>query len=138
MTRARDDERLSPEDEALVARLREDFAPESLDAARSSAFDARLRERLERTTSRPWAWAALASAAAAALAWAVLPAALPSDEPERASGSALLVAQDEPDGAQDFAWEENVLFGEELDDLFAVGDDDLLPPDYLVLASALD
>ncbi len=126
MNRARDDERLSPEDTAWTERIRKTFRPEPLDATRASAFDAQLQERLERRTRRPWAWAALATASATALAWAALPGA-PS--PVELRGA--------PDAAT-LAWEQEVIFGEELSDPLSVEDGDLLPDDYLALANAFD
>lgn len=126
MKRTRDAERLGAEDAALVERLREEFRPEALDAARRAAFDARLRERRLQRRRRPWAWTALATATAAALAWAALPG-----DPGR-------VAPQDGGAETVSAWEQEVVFGEELGDPLAVEDGHLLPPDYVALASAFD
>jgi len=130
MTRTRDDERIGREDAALVERMREGFGPAPLDPARAAAFDARLRERIEAPTRRPWAWAALTAATAAALAWAVLPGAPVAPEPVETAGAERLM--------ETLAWEQEVLFGDAFDEPFADEDGDLLPPDYLALASAFD
>jgi hypothetical protein len=127
MTRERDDLGRQPGDEALLARLREGYAPEPLDAARAAAFDARLLERREGRARRPWARAALVAATAAALAWAALPA---GDAPPLEPSAEVR--------ADRVAWEQDVIFGDALDDPFLGEDEDLLPPDYLALAGALD
>jgi len=70
----RDDEiRLTADEEALVRRVADAFAPPPRTAAQRVAFQARLEERLEtQGRSRRWVWG-LAALAAAALAAVVLP-----------------------------------------------------------------
>lgn len=126
MTRTRDDERLSARDAELVERMRNDFAPAPLDSARAAAFDARLHERLARPRRRPLALAALATATATALAWALLPGV---GEPGSAS---------EADAFAAAAWEQEVIFGEGLEDPFGGDEEVLLPPEYEALASAFE
>lgn len=126
MTRERDDQPLATRDATLVASMRRGFAPEPLDPIRAASFDARLRDRLERRERRPRTWAALATVGVAAAAWLALSVDLAPVVPESAPSAAAL------------AWEEEVVFGDELGDPLAIEDSDLLPPDYLALASAFD
>jgi hypothetical protein len=126
MKRVRDEEPLSPRDAELVASMRRGFSPEPLDPVGAAGFDARLRERIERGERRTRTWAALAAVGAAAVAWLALPVDLPPVEPASVPSAATL------------AWEEEVVFGDGLGDPLAIEDRDLLPPDYLALASAFD
>lgn len=74
--RTPEDESPSREDARFVERLAAHYAPPPLTGARRTAFDARLRERLEAEHARRAGWrpvAALAAVAAAgALAWLVV------------------------------------------------------------------
>jgi len=126
MTRVHDEETLSPRDAELVASIRRGFSPEPLDPVGAAGFDARLRDRLERGERRPRSWAALATVGVAAAAWLALSVDLTPVAPASTPSAATL------------AWEEEVVFGDDLGDPLAIEDSDLLPPDYLALASAFD
>jgi len=133
MTQMRDDERhsgsdpkLSADDAVLIDRMRSGFGPAPLGAVRSASFDARLRDRLERRSRRPWAWAALTAATAAALIWAVLPGELAREGQSDTTSPAAL------------AWEQEVMFGDTSDDPFEVEGGEPLPPEYMALASAFE
>lgn len=123
-----DPRRLAPDDDLLVHRIREAYDPEPLLASRRRGFDAALRERLARRPRSGLAWAALATvgSTAALSVWLLLPASAPAPAPE-------------PPTSSELAWESAVLFPAELSDETGLEEtEDLLPPDYLALASAFD
>ena len=126
MTRAREEGPLLQEDARLIRRMRERFEPESLTGAAAAAFDARLRDRLEHPARRRWLWAALATGAAMAVTSLSLSGVAPRLEPKPVPSADTL------------AWEDEVIFGEALENPLSVEDGDLLPPDYLALARAFD
>lgn len=124
MTKREMDEReeLGAEDARFVERLRALYAPEPLDAARRAAFDARLRERIERSRWRGALLPALSAAALGALLlWSAAPPA-----PQR---EAIPVATARSAGA---AWEQ-VLFYGDLTRVQAGDESDELPPEYAAI-----
>ncbi len=127
MSRSRDEAtRLGADDAALVERLREGYGPETLSPARRAAFDSALRKRLERPARPVWTLPVTATAIAIALVWLALPGNAP-DESSVAARAASLAA-----------WEAEVLFPEELGATEISDDEQMLPADYLALASAFD
>jgi hypothetical protein len=114
----------APEDEALVRRIADAYAPPQLGPARRAAFDAELELRLARDRWRlaPWISAAVVAGAAALLVITRMPAA-----PQQP-----LAAEDALDASAD---EEFVLAlaGGSTDEF-----DDALPADYQAIASLLD
>lgn len=138
-TRSRDAERpvLDERDARLVARLREEWAPEPLTAAGRTAFDARLQERIEAARRRRW-WPALGASLATASLAALLvlraqpPAAPPPvDLAERGAPAERLAASDEP------AWIDELLYATvDYDDAQEL-DDAGLPDEYVAIAGVL-
>ena len=113
-------EELDREDARFVERLRSVYAPEPLDAARRAAFDAGLRERLERRRwrGRMFVPAFGTAALAALLVWNALPTAQPD------AGSA--VARVSPAGSR---WEQSLFYGD-LTRVQSRGQSEELPPEY--------
>jgi hypothetical protein len=115
---------LDREDARFVARLREMYAPEPLDAARRAAFDARLRERTLRARRFRLALAP-ALAAAAIAAWAVW-----SAGPRTKSGE----VPPPPEVAEtpvEFEWEQDVFYGDLAPETAELGEE--LPPEYAAI-----
>jgi hypothetical protein len=122
--RTDDDPVIAPEEARLLARIREHYAPEPLAPARRSAFDAGLRERVERSRRRTgWVPALAAGLAAAALAGLLL----------RGTGTA---PDTKPLSAATEAWENALLYGDPAayEDAGTVPDASL-PPQYAAIAS---
>jgi hypothetical protein len=121
-------EELTGEDARFVERLRSAYAPEPLSAARRTAFDARLREKLERPHWRALWIPAFSAAALAALAvWNGMFVA-PSTTP-------LPVATASAASAAGNAWEQMLFEGDPT--RVQVGDDSAeLPPDYAAIEVA--
>jgi len=122
---------LAPEEREFVERLAASFRPAPLAARSRAAFDAALAERIaRRRVRRRWiGLGGLPAAAAAALAgvWLVLgDAPAPRTEPE--TRSALFPAQ---------AWEEEVLLLDASSEPEADADLQVLPEEYLAIASAM-
>lgn len=115
---------LEPSDERLLARLREEYAPEPQTPAQRAAFDAALRTRIERRAGRLWLPAGLAAGTAAALLALVL--AGPAREPAESSSSAGA------DLAGDLLLADAGSYGEGEDT-----EGDALPPQYAAIASVL-
>ena len=100
MSNPRDDRPdLSPESEAFVDRVSEEFAPAEPSPARAQAFDVALQERLEAPTRQPWIRPALVTAAiGAAIGWLLLPA---DPQPPEQSPQ-ILAEQVEPEAPDPF------------------------------------
>jgi len=125
--RERDElEELTGEDARFVERLRSAYTPEPLTGARRTAFDARLRERIERPRWRGMWIPAFSAAALAALAiWNGMPG-VPSGGPITTAGAA---------SASGAAWEQLLFEGDPT--RVQVGDDSAeLPPDYAAIEVA--
>jgi hypothetical protein len=124
MKTERDDrDELGREDAEWVERMRAHYTPEPLDAARRSAFDLKLRERLERRRwSLPWVPALGAAALAGVLAWNMLPASAPQATPVAKASAA------------NSRWEQALFYG----DLSRSSLDDgaELPPEYQAIEGA--
>jgi hypothetical protein len=129
MKREREDAtELGGEDARFVERLRALYAPEPPDAARRAAFDARLRERLERRRWRAALWPALPAAAlAAALVWVALPGARAPQRGEPAPVAALSPA--------DTAWEQALFYGDPAS-VPDASENQELPPEYTAIEVA--
>ena len=140
MPNRRDDRpTLSESESRLVDGFRTHYAPPPMTGARRTAFDARLRERLEGAgTSRSWLpsigvpSAALAGAVAALL-WASFPGS--RSDPEEGTG-ATRTAQVETDTA----WESAILYSEletaALEDTLVDAEEAAaLPPEYAAIHS---
>ena len=127
--REREDLELTGEDARFVERVRSAYMPEPLSAAQRTAFDARLREKLERPRWRGLWIPAFSAAALAALAlWNGLPA-VQGESPAPVVAAASAVS---PAGT---AWEQ--LLFESDPTRVQVGDDsDELPPDYAAIEIA--
>jgi hypothetical protein len=122
---------LAPEEREFVEHLAASFRPAPLAASERAAFDAALAERIARRRVRrrrlALAWIPAAAAAALAGVW------LGTGEPLAPSGtsqprSALFPAQ---------AWEEEVLLLDAALDSEAEADLQVLPEEYLAIASAM-
>ena len=119
-------ETLTGEEARFVERVRGAYAPEPLSAAQRTAFDARLREKLERPRWRVlWLPAFSAAALAALVVWNGLPAT--QSEAPIASASAP--------SAAGTAWEQ-LLFESDLTRVQVGDDSDELPPDYAAIEIA--
>jgi hypothetical protein len=137
-TRTRDAERptLDERDVRLIARMREEWAPEPLTAAGRTAFDARLQERIEAARRRRW-WPALGASLATASLAALLvlraqpPAPSPAELAERGATAERLAATDEP------AWIDELLYATVDDDDAQELDDAGLPDEYVAIAAVL-
>ena len=147
----RDDEiRLSPGDARFVEKLAEAYAPERLTAEERIAFNAALEARLqERRRSARLVPALAGAVAAAAVAWLLLPGATPPPSEPRAS--AVVAGADAPVPMQAGAteagaalelgafdavdWELELLDSDTLLDDDGGAAEDLLPDDYLAIAS---
>jgi hypothetical protein len=119
------DEATGAEDARFVARVRDAYAPPPLDAARRAAFDARLRERLERRRGRG-AWVPALSAAALAGLAALWLWGGTSPAPERDAPRIAAVP-----GAGS-AWEQALFYGD-LTRVQAGDASDELPPEYAAI-----
>ena len=125
---------LTREDARLVETLRAQYAPPPLDAARRAAFDARLRERIERPGWRGALLPAFAAASLAALAVWWLPRTPESAPPEQ-------IARVEPApapapataaaGASDTDWEQVLFYGDPTRVQRAQQDE--LPPEFAAI-----
>ena len=119
------EEELTREDARFVEQLRSLYEPEPQGAARRTAFEARLRERIARPR---WPLALIPAFTAAALAlvvWNSLPGErVPTPAPTAAAS-----------GASAAAWEE-VLFEADPAQEQAVNVQDELPPDYKAIELA--
>ena len=127
--REREDlEGLTGDDTSFIERVRGAYAPEPLTAAQRTAFDARLRERLERPGWRGWWIPACSTAALAAFAvWYTLPV-------TRGAAPVPVTTASAPSTAGT-AWEQ-LLFESDLTRV-QVGDDSAeLPPDYAAIEVA--
>ena len=114
------------DDARFVERLRAVYAPEPMDAARRTAFDARLRERLERPRWRgAWIPACSAAVIAALAVWYALPG-------TRAPEPAPVAAASESAGT---AWEQALFYGDLTHD-HAGSENEELPPDYMAIEVA--
>jgi len=129
MTQENDEDReLKREDAQFVERLRELHAPEPMSRARRAAFTRELSGRLEaRPRRRLLIGAVLAPVAALALAWVYLGGSL---TPSPSNGQARVVAD-----AADALWVYDVLNPPELSDMEYSEDFQMLPDDYLEIAS---
>jgi hypothetical protein len=126
----RDRDETSRDDARWLERVRALYAPEPLDAAKRAAFDARLRERLERRRrSLPLLPALGAAALAAVLVWNARPAATPEAIPVAQLSPA---AQASPADAR---WERSLLLGDPTR-ARAAGQSKELPPDYRAIEYA--
>jgi hypothetical protein len=122
---------LAPEEREFVERLAASFRPAPLAGPERAAFDAALAERIaRRRVRRRWtglAWLPAAAAAALAGVWLVRgDAPAPPSAPE--TRSALFPAQ---------AWEEEVLLLDASFESEADADLEVLPEEYLAIASAM-
>jgi hypothetical protein len=122
---------LAAEEREFVERLAASFHPAPLAARERAAFDAALAERIgRRRARRRWiglAWLPATATAALAGAWLVLgDAPAPRSVPE--TRSALFPAQ---------AWEEEVLLLDASFESEADADLEVLPEEYLAIASAM-
>ena len=117
-------EELTGEDARFVERMRSAYAPEPLSGVQRTAFDALLRERIERPRWRGMWIPAFSAAALAALAiWNGVPG-LPNGAPTPVMASAS--------GA---AWEQLLFEGDPT--RVQIGDDSAeLPPDYAAIEVA--
>lgn len=126
--REHEDLELTGEDTSFVERVRSAYTPEPLSAAQRTAFDARLREKLERPRWRVLWIPAFSAAALAALAlWNGLPATQGESRAPVATASAV-----SPAGT---AWEQ-LLFESDLTRVQVGDDSDELPPDYAAIEIA--
>jgi hypothetical protein len=119
-------EELTGEDARFVERVRSAYAPEPLMAAQRTAFDARLREKLERPRwGGVWIPAFSAAALAALAIWNGLPG-VQGGGPITTAGAA---------SATGAAWEQLLFEGDPT--RVQVGDDSAeLPPDYAAIEVA--
>jgi hypothetical protein len=125
--RERDELELTGDDARFVERMRGAYAPEPLSGARRTAFDARLREKLERPRWRGvWIPACAAAAVAALAVWNGLPATRVEAPP--------VVTASVPTAAGT-AWEQ-LLFESDLTRVQVGDDSDELPPDYAAIELA--
>ena len=126
--REREDLELTGEDVRFVERVRSAYTPEPLSAAQRTAFDARLREKLEHPRWRGFWIPAFSAAALAALAlWNGLPATQGEAPASVATANAA-----SPAGT---AWEQ-LLFESDLTRVQVGDDSDELPPDYAAIEIA--
>ena len=152
----RDDEiRLSPDDARFVEKLAETYAPERLTAEERIAFNAALEARLqERRRSARLVPALAGAVAAAAAAWLLLPGATPPPSEPRATAvvagadasvpleaGAMAAGATEAGAALELGafdavdWELELLDSDTLLDDDEGSAEDLLPDDYLAIAS---
>ena len=113
----------------FVDRLAAEYAPPPMTAAERLAFDEAIRARLERPRRRPLLIpAAAAAAAAAALIWLALS---DSTGPIRLPG--------EEESGKEFAgsWEDQLFLSSELSAWEDRLESEILPEDYLAIASLL-
>jgi len=129
MSSSNDERRtLSRDDSRFVKSLAEGYAPEPMTPAQQVAFDEALRERIEGRSSRwrPMAALSIPAVAAAALAalWLVSGDARLGSAPSRAP---TITAE---------AWEAALLSPDDVVDADASEGDEMLPDEYLAIASA--
>ena len=121
---------LSAEDSDFVGHLAEHYAPPPLDALRSAALDAELRDRIAAPRGFGSARPALAFAAVGvAIVLALALGAFESATPER-DGPARVVAS----GPSAADWEQGLFDPESFDDVEAGDDLAELPDDYAAIA----
>jgi hypothetical protein len=124
---------LVKEDEEFVERLAASYAPPAMPPARRVAFDEALRERIARR-SAPRRWAAsawvpsAAVAAAVAALWIAFGLSGVDGPPSDAERSTPLLSAS--------AWEEEVFLGETFFESEEGDESELLPEEYLAIASA--
>lgn len=125
---------IDPKDERWIALVSRTLEPSGMDATRARAFQARIRERLERGES-PSRLGALAVAVTAAVAWIFWFAASPMEvaRPVSVAGQQQTVPLERREGSPVVAFAESAA---EVYDLGApdVAPEEYLPDDYLVLA----
>ena len=127
--REREELELTGEDSGFVERVRSAYAPGPLTAAQRTAFDARLREKLERPRWLSLWIPAFSAAALAALAlWNGLPLV-------QGDTRAPVVASASAASPAGLAWEQ-LLFESDLTRVQAGDDSDELPPDYAAIEIA--
>ena len=132
MTPNRDDRApLRGEDEELVERLAEGFAPAPLSPARRAAFDEALAVRIASRRRKRLLVPALAAAAAVALAWLVAPGARGPATNELAGEMDLLA---EAEAAA--RWERELFDPDFLFESEEATDSEQLPDDYAAIAGA--
>jgi len=147
-------EDLAPEERDFIRAIAEEYSPEPMTGARRTAFDARLRERMQ-PRARGWlAWSSLAAAGAAALlAFALIgnqamDAGTPNTTGDEARWARNDASRTGSEGmgraaAEDFDESSQVaLFSNELEAIFSDDDDDpelfevedeLLPSEYAAI-----
>jgi len=129
MTEREDNTELSAADRRLVERLRTEYVPEPMTPAEQSAFNRRLWARIERPRRRGGWIAGLTAAAVAMAAWLALPSAL---DPVTRSHERVAAATTANEAA---AWRYAVLGEAETETTVEAEDDEMLPDDYMVIAS---
>lgn len=122
---------LGPEDAAFVERLSQEFAPDTLGAARRAAFDAALEDRLTRRRASGLGIPVLVGATLAALgAWLLL--ATPFGPSAPSSSAPVAVVADTRSAAE---WEDELLDAVSFGEIEEPDGSDELPDDYAAIAA---
>lgn len=122
--------KLAREEQDFVERVAASYAPPPMSAAERAAFDESLSERIQRSRpARRWLAAAwLPAAAAAAVAGVWLLSARPETDGLVPSGEAVSALSAR-------AWEEEIFFDAGLFESEQTDESELLPEEYLAIAS---